>query len=94
MVRLQIKSHFLHLPIAKWWSTNDAYRVSAENVKAINVVNDAAERGVKLATDFVDTAWSDKHFQNILHVVENDCQINPNLRVKKNLMKYTHWYVW
>jgi len=94
MFRLQINSSFLHLPIAEWWNTNDAYRVSAENVKAINVVNDAAERGVKLATDFVDTAQSDKHFQNILQVVENDRQRNPNLRVKKNLMKYKHWCVW
>ena len=48
-------------------------------MKAINVVNDAAVRGVKLATDFVDTARSDKHFQNILQVVENDHQRNKTL---------------
>jgi len=63
--------------------TNDAYVASAENVKALNVVNDAAERGVKLATDFSDTARSDRHFQNILQVVENDRKKNPNLRVQK-----------
>ena len=74
MFRLQINSSFFHLPIAEWRNTNDAYWVSAENVKAINVVNDAAERDVKLATDSVDTAQSDKHFQNILRVVENDSQ--------------------
>ena len=91
MFRLQINSSFLHLLIAEWWNTNDAFRVSVENVKTI--VNDAAEQGVKLATDFIDTVQSDKHFQNILQVVENDRQRNPNLRVKKNLMKYKHWYV-
>ena len=46
---------------------------SAENITAVNVVNDAAEHGVELATDVSDTAQSDKHFQNILQVVENDC---------------------
>jgi hypothetical protein len=55
---------------------------SAENVKAVNVMSDAAERGVKLATDFVDTAQSDEHFQYILQVVENNRKKNPNLRVK------------
>ena len=86
MFRLQINSSFLHLPVTEW-DTNEAYLFSAENVKAINVVNDAAERGVKLATDFVETARSDKHFQNILQVVENDRKNNPNLRVKKELNK-------
>src|SRR6218665_3577683 len=51
--------------------------------KRLAFVNDAAEPGVKLATDFFDTARSDKHFQNILQVVENDRQINSNLRAKK-----------
>jgi len=78
-----------HLPVAEW-DTNDTYRVSAENVKTINVVNDAAKQGVKLATGFVDTARSDKHFQNILKVVKNDHQRNPNLKVKKYFMKYKH----
>jgi hypothetical protein len=36
--------------------------ICLENVKAINVVNDAIERGIELATDFVEAAQSDKHF--------------------------------
>jgi len=83
MFRLQINGSFLHLPVTVW-DTNDAYLFSAENVKAINVVNDAAERGVKLATDFVDTARSDKHYQNILQVVENDRKNNPNCQKELN----------
>jgi len=39
------------------WQTNEAYLASVQNVKAVNVVNDAAERKVKLATDFVDSAF-------------------------------------
>jgi len=81
--RLQINSDFLQLPVAQW-ETSEAYQSSAENVKAVNVINDAAERGVKLSTDFVDTARSDTHYQNILQVVEQDRSKNPNLRVQKN----------
>jgi len=33
--------------------------------KRLTFANDAAEPGVKLATDFFDTARSDKHFQNM-----------------------------
>ena len=62
--------------------------------KRLTFVNDTAERGVKLATNFVDTTRSHKHLQNILQVVENDRQRNPNLRVKKYLMKYRHWYMY
>jgi len=51
---------------------------SAKNVAAVNVVNDCAERGVKLASDFVDTARSVEHFQNVLQVVEKDRKDAPN----------------
>jgi hypothetical protein len=81
--RLQINGSFLQLPVAEW-GTSEAYLASAENVKAVNVINDAAERGVKLSTDFVDTARSDEHFQNVLQVVGQDRSKRPNLRVQKN----------
>jgi len=80
IARLQIDSTFLQLPVDEWEATA-AYVTSAENVAAVNVVNDCAERGVKLASDFVDTARSDEHFQNILQVVEHDRKKKPNLRI-------------
>jgi len=58
---------------------------SAKNVAAVNVVNDCAERGVKLASDFVDTARSVEHFQNVLQVVEKDRKDAPNLRRKRGV---------
>ena len=61
-----------------------AYLNSAKNVAAVNVVNDCAERGVKLASDFVETARSDEHFQNVLQVVEKDRKDAPNLRRKRS----------
>jgi hypothetical protein len=81
MFLLQIDSSFLHLPVTDW-ETTDAYVNSAANLKAVNVVNDAAERGVKLSTDFVDVARSDEHFQNVLQVVETNRKTTKNLRVQ------------
>ena len=65
---LQLDVSFLHLPVSEWES-DAAYIASAANVAAVNVVNDGAERGTKLSTDFVDAARSDQHFQNVLPVV-------------------------
>ena len=39
-----------------------SYMMIEENVAAVNVVNDCTERGVKLASDFVETAQLDEHF--------------------------------
>ena len=58
---------FLHLSVTEW-DTKDAYLLSGENFKAINVVNNAAEHDIKLATDFVDTTDT---------LVENDHNSNP-----------------
>ena len=70
---LQLDVSLLHLPVSEWES-DAAYIASAANVAAVNVANDGTERGIKLSTDFLDAARSDEHFQNVLQVVEQDCQ--------------------
>ena len=40
------------------------YQVSSVNLKALNVTNDCAERGVKLSYDFSSSAKSEEHYQN------------------------------
>jgi len=82
--RLNVNSSFLHLSTGEW-ETIEAYLLSAEIVKAVNVVNDAAECGVKLATYFIDATWCDEHFHNILQVVESDRKQNPNFESQKEL---------
>jgi hypothetical protein len=59
------------------------YQTSKSNISAINVVNDAAERAVKLGSDFLSTAKSESHYQNVLQVVEQDRKNRPNLRKRK-----------
>jgi hypothetical protein len=60
-----------------------AYQECIQHVQAINVINDCAERGVKLSSDFISTARSEEHYQDVLQVVEHDRKDNPNLRKRK-----------
>ena len=41
-------------------------------VRNLCVVNDAAERGVKLCHDYIDSARKEGNIQSILQVVENN----------------------
>lgn len=79
---LQLDSHFLSEDVSEW-ATSEAYKTSVKNVEAPNVVNDCAERGVKLTSDFLSSAKGEKHFQNVLQVVEKERKQQSNLRKRK-----------
>ncbi|XP_062273543.1 uncharacterized protein LOC133979114 [Scomber scombrus] len=79
MHQLNIDPAFLSLDV-KEWATNAAFKKSEVNVHAVNVVNDCAERGVKLTSDFVAVARKEQHLQNVLQAVEHDRSQQPNLR--------------
>ena len=64
----------------KEWATNAALKKSEVNVCATNVVNDRAERGVKLTSDFVAVARREQHLRNVLQAVEHERSQQPNLR--------------
>ena len=80
--RLQLDVSFLKLPV-NVWKTNAAYMACVDNIAAVNVVNDCAERGVKLSSDFIDTARSDEHFQRVLKVMEDDRKAASIVRHKQ-----------
>ena len=97
---LQIDDQFLTDNVDAWLQSQ-ASQSSLRNILAINVVNDSAERGVKLSSDFLAAVHSEKHYQNVLQVVEKDRKKTPNLRRKRKLKtnctfiqngcyKYTH----
>ena len=79
---LKLDSSFLHLDVAAWPEA-DSFKTSLANVTGMNVINDAAERGVKLSSDFMASARTEEHYQNVLQVVEADRASNPNLRKKR-----------
>ena len=63
-----------------------------EIVKNLKVCNDSAERGVKLAGDFLDSATKETRFQNVLQVVENERKRVPDQR-KKTRVEPSSWYL-
>jgi len=68
------------------WPGNPAYETSMHsmaNVLSVNVINDCAERGVKLSSDFLSSARSEEHYQNVMQVVEHDRKRQPDLRKRK-----------
>ncbi|KAK5911943.1 hypothetical protein CesoFtcFv8_001868 [Champsocephalus esox] len=79
MHQLHIDPELMSLDVNQW-ATNAALKKSEVNVCAMNVVNDCAERGVKLTSDFVAVARKEQHLQNVLQAVEHDRSQQPNLR--------------
>ena len=60
-----------------------SYKDAKLIVENMAVVNDAAERGVKLCHDFLDSARKEERLQDVLQVVENDRAAIPNQRQNK-----------
>ena len=70
---LEIKTKFLNENVVSW-PVHPSFMSSKMKTAAINVINDSAERGVKLSSDFLNAARFEEHYQNILQVVEDDNQ--------------------
>ena len=76
---LKIGTTFLELPASEW-SRDAEYLRAKEVIDTLNVVNDAAERGVKLANDYLGTTPVESRYSNILQAVEESRRKVPNLR--------------
>ena len=76
---LEIDASFLELPVSEWLQT-EAYMDGHRKVHSVNVVNDCAERGIKLTSDFLAAGRSEEHLQNVLQVAERDRQRKSTLR--------------
>ena len=75
----------------KDWSSNSQFQAAKKVVASFSVVNDGAERGVKLTHDFLDVARKEDNLQNILQVVENDRHSLLNQRKRK--IKSKCWFL-
>lgn len=62
------------------WPHDEQYLSGKNKSKMLTVVNDCAERGVKLAADFISTVKAQSNFANTVQVVENSRCSRPNLR--------------
>ena len=74
------------------WTEQESYLEGQHIVKNLRVCNDSAERGVKLYADFLGSAKTEKNYQKILQVVENDRKEKPNQKTGKRVSPDT-WYL-
>lgn len=77
---LQVDTSFLEVETRSWEMTQ-AYKSSKVKAQAVNVINDSAERGIKLSTDYLQSARAEASLQNVLQVVEKSRRDVPNLRL-------------
>lgn len=73
------------------WAENDSYVKGKEIVDALRVSNDSAERGVKLAADFLQSSKNEDKYQQILQVVENDRKNVPDQRKRQKCLDPETW---
>ena len=76
---LRISVDLITTPVEDWRSSQ-SYQQARYLVKSLNIVNDSAERGVKLAHDYIHWANKEDNYQNLLQSVEYDRNLMPNLR--------------
>ena len=62
------------------WSSDENWKRGEAIVRNMKVTNESAERGVKLASDYLKLAKNENNFQNYLQVVEQERRDHPNLR--------------
>ena len=79
---LDLNPNFLSLNVNDW-PTSQSFRTSSNNVGALNVVNDSAEQGIKMGSDFLQTARNELCYENAIQVVKDDRKQLPNLRMRK-----------
>ena len=79
---MKIETSFLNNPAGEW-ASDEFYLAAKAKVKQRLVVNDLAERGVKLTSDFLASAKIEDRFQSNLQVVECNRKKYQKLRLKK-----------
>lgn len=84
--RLSIGESFLALSPDKW-SEDESYRQGRERIKKLQVINDTAERGVKLFADFNHLLTNDEEEkQFLMQVVEENRKSIPAQTTKKSVV--------
>ena len=76
------------------WNSNRSYTEGVNKIKKIKVLNDCAERGVKLIQDFTNCLTADEEqLQYILQIAKEykkipDCKKSTLIKEKKNCKKF------
>ena len=77
---LKVKADWLTQPVTEWEESED-YRKARHFVMTVKVVNDAAERGIKLASDYAQSLTKDSEIrQKIFQTVESHRREKPDYK--------------
>ena len=74
---------------AEMWSSNDSYKRGKEVVDGLKVVNDHAERAVKLIQDDNKVVRSGQHFQDLLLSVNDHRESFPDCKKSTIVERYS-----
>jgi hypothetical protein len=89
---MKIDHKFLSIDVSKWHL--DARYIAGKEVSdALKVTNDSAERGVKLAADFLQSAKTEQRYQDVLQVVENSRRFCSNQRNPQKRNNPDKWFL-
>ena len=75
---LNLSPSFLAKQVEEW-QDDESYLEAMVTADNLVVVNDAAERGVKLCHDFLEGTQDEQQFQHVLQVVENSWNRIPKM---------------
>ena len=75
----------MQLPVDMWDKFED-FRAFKDYVHNVKVVNDLAERGIKLVSDFISMTKDEEQVQALLQCVEHHRDLFPDY-TKKTLAK-------
>ncbi|CAH0547104.1 unnamed protein product [Brassicogethes aeneus] len=83
--RFELRTEFLQIHPSKW-AEDESYIIASKFVKTLSVVNDCAERGVKLVQDFSRYYTKDKkQLQYVLQLVKDHRERFPDSLKKTNM---------
>lgn len=83
---------FLQTPADEWTKMDDFLEMKTI-VQNLQVVNEAAERGVKLCHDFLGVTKDEERFQDVLQVVESSRKIVPKQRKLSSRSQEKSWFL-
>ena len=89
---MRLDPGFLSLPV-KIWELDSSFNEAKLTVSNLKVVNNAAERGVKLCHDYIKSSKQEGVMQNILLLVENVRAQVPDMRQREKLTKEKKWFL-
>ena len=87
---LKLETAFLHTPVSERFK-DQSYLSAMGVVRHLCVVNDSAERGVKLCHDFLHMSAQESRLQSLLQVVKNNKKAVPNQRKRK--IESKTWFI-